>query len=198
MRPKVSDELLPRIKYRKAVGISKMNAEPALVLVGHHKEKEDTSKSFTENGNTKVGFKCLHYQVKEGDGQVRVTLVKKIPGPFDVGIRTLDGTAKAGDDYVALNKAVHFNADDSELVVEIGVIDDDQWEPDEDFYVELFHVNTETPLHGEDVKCTITIIDDDEPGILSFEKSFMQVSEASKHARLFVVRSDGSDGVSRM
>lgn len=64
MRPKVSDELLPRIKYRKAVGISNMNAEPALVLVGHHKESEDASKSFTENGNTKIGFKCLHYQVK--------------------------------------------------------------------------------------------------------------------------------------
>ncbi len=41
----------------------------------------------------------------------------------------------------------------------------------------------------------MTIIDDDEPGVLSFEKSFMQVSEASKHARLFVNRSDGSDGV---
>ena len=52
------------------------------------------------------------------------------------------------------------------------------------------------PLSGEDTKCTVTIIDDDEPGILSFEKSFMQVSEAQKFVRLFVNRSDGSDGVS--
>ena len=126
MRPKVSDELLPRIKYRKAVGISNMNAEPALVLVGHHKEKEDPSKSFTaENGNNKVGFKCLHYQVKEGDGHVKVTVIKKIPGPLDVGVRTTDGTAKAGEDYATLNKTIHFNADDKEQVVEIGVIDDD-------------------------------------------------------------------------
>lgn len=31
---------------------------------------------------------------------------------------------------MALNKTVHFNADDKEVVVEIGVVDDDQWEPD--------------------------------------------------------------------
>ena len=44
MQPKVSDQLLPRIKYRKAVGISNMNAEPALVLTGKKPEPAlDTS-----------------------------------------------------------------------------------------------------------------------------------------------------------
>ena len=108
-----------------------MNAEPTVVLVGHHKEKEDFSKSFTaESGNNRVGFKCLHYQVKEGDGPVKVTVIKKIPGPLDVVVRTNDLTATAGEDYAALNKAIHFNADDDELVVEIGIFDDDQWQPD--------------------------------------------------------------------
>ena len=96
MRPKVADELLPRIKYRKSVGISNMNAEPTVVLVGQHKPKEDLSKSFTENGNNRVGFKCLHYQVKEGEGPVKITVIKKVPGPLDVCVRTTDGTATAG------------------------------------------------------------------------------------------------------
>ena len=97
MQPKVSDQLLPRIKYRKAVGISNMNAEPALVLTGKKPEPAlDTSvMSITaENGNKQFGFKCLHYQVKEGDGTVKVTVVKKVPEPLDVGIRTVDGTAR--------------------------------------------------------------------------------------------------------
>ncbi len=145
MRLKVADGLLPRLKYRKAVGINNMNAEPALVLTGHHKEKDDLNKSFTtENGNNKIGFKCLHYQVKEGDGTVKIALVKKVPGPLDVGVRTVDGTAKAGDDYLPMDKLIHFDADETEKIVEVGVIDDDQWEPDEDFYVELYNVSTHT------------------------------------------------------
>ena len=44
----------------------------------------------------------------------------------------------------------------------------------------------------------MTIIDDDEPGVVGFEKSFVKASEANHYVRLFVNRSDGSDGVSRL
>ena len=68
--------------------------------------------------------------MKEGDGTVKVTVVKKVPEPLDVGIRTVDGTAREGEDYMKLEKTLSFLADEVEKVIEIGVIDDDQWEPD--------------------------------------------------------------------
>ncbi len=53
----------------------------------------------------------------------------------DVGVRTLNGTALAGEDYVTMDKAIHFLADEREKEIKVEIIDDDQWEPDEDFYV---------------------------------------------------------------
>ena len=50
-------------------------------------------------------------------------------------------------------------------------------------------------MSGDDVKCTITIIDDDNPGVISFEKAFIQASEAHKYVKLTIVRANGSDGI---
>jgi hypothetical protein len=55
-----------------------------------------------------------------------------------------------------------------ETFVEIEIIDDDQWEPDEDFLIELYDPDTKMRLVGADTQCRVTIIDDDEPGVLSF------------------------------
>lgn len=48
------------------------------------------------------------------------------------------------------------------------IIDDDGWEPDEDFYVVLYDINDEDKkqLYGDNTKTKITILDDDKPGVL--------------------------------
>lgn len=48
--------------------------------------------------------------------------------------------------------------------MKIEIIDDDSWEPDEDFYVQLYDPDTSEELEGQDTKTRITIIDDDKPG----------------------------------
>ena len=50
------------------------------------------------------------------------------------------------------------------------IIDDDGWEPDEDFYVELYDKTTGNRLIGEDTRTRVTILDDDKPGMLVFEE----------------------------
>ena len=50
------------------------------------------------------------------------------------------------------------------------IVDDDGWEPDEDFYVELYDKNTGERLHGQDAVTRVTILDDDKPGMLVFEE----------------------------
>jgi hypothetical protein len=49
--------------------------------------------------------------------------------------------------------------------IPIKIIDDDEVELDEDFYIELFDLETKRILPGSDTKCTVTIIDDDKAGI---------------------------------
>ena len=50
------------------------------------------------------------------------------------------------------------------MTVDVGIMDDDNWEPDEDFFVQLYNVDTGEELQGQDTKTRVTIIDDDKPG----------------------------------
>lgn len=52
----------------------------------------------------------------------------------------------------------------------VKILDDDAWEPDEDFYVELYDEGTKNRLVGEDTRTRVTILDDDKPGVLVFEE----------------------------
>lgn len=48
--------------------------------------------------------------------------------------------------------------------------DDEEWEPDEDFYVQLYSVADDKPLPNKDVRTRVTIIDDDKPGQICFQE----------------------------
>ena len=50
------------------------------------------------------------------------------------------------------------------LTVDVEIMDDDNWEPDEDFFVQLYNPSTGEELTGQDTKTRVTIIDDDKPG----------------------------------
>ena len=53
-----------------------------------------------------------------------------------IGVRTIDGTAKAHDDYLPINEIVKIPY--LEYKFEVRIVDDTAEEPDEDFYIELF------------------------------------------------------------
>ena len=44
---------------------------------------------------------------------------------------TIDKEAKAEEDYIALDTVLQFDHGQSEHYVEVKIIDDDSWEPDE-------------------------------------------------------------------
>lgn len=91
-------------------------------------------------------------------------------------------------------------SDKNELTIEVPIIDDDDWNADLDFHIELFNYDKFAnysqyeQLAGDDTKCTITIIDEDCPGTLGFEATDVQVSSEDKHAIVKVIRTDGTDG----
>jgi hypothetical protein len=62
---------------------------------------------------------------------------------------------------------INVNAKSSKQV-DVEIVDDDGWEPDEDFYVYLYDINNpdKEQLYGDNTKTKVTILDDDKPGVL--------------------------------
>lgn len=59
------------------------------------------------------------------------------------------------------------------MEMKIPIADDDEWEPDKDFYIDLFDTDN-IRLEGEDTRCRVTILDDDRPGCLAFESTSLK------------------------
>lgn len=63
---------------------------------------------------------------------------------------------------------MQFQEGDTEKYIEVVINDDDSWEPDEDFHVQLYEDTGENgeliELKGKDTNTRVTIIDDDKPG----------------------------------
>ena len=66
-------------------------------------------------------------------------------------------------------------AGETEKVIKIGIIDDPEWEPDEDFTVELQDLETRKLLDGDDTKCTVLILDEDKAGTIGFPETSVDV-----------------------
>jgi len=85
------------------------------------------------------------------------------------------------------------------LKIEIAIVDDDEWEPDLDFFVELYDPNKDPEsendrLKGDDTRCKVTIIDEDFPGTIAFELSDVSVHKSCDKVDVRIIRQDGSDG----
>lgn len=129
------------------------------------KAMKDTS---TQKDNPYYGFKCLKYSVNESKGILELEILNKKKTAGGVSVKTKNGTAKAGEDYEKLERAIKFKKGQESGKIHIKIMDNDVWEPDEEFFVELYDYKTGYKLVGRDVTCTIVIIDDDNPGVLSF------------------------------
>merc|ERR1719454_2697292 len=129
--------------------------------------------------NESFGFQCLHYSVSESSGKLTIAVVNKKRQAGSVRACTIDGDAKANEDYIPFD----------------GINDDDNWEPDEDFFVQLYEPNTNEELVGQDTKTRVTIIDDDKPGQICFENTKgIKVAPTEEVCEVKVIRKNGSDG----
>ena len=85
-----------------------------------------------------MGFKCLHYSVTESSGSVEITIIKKIEMEVTIGYRTIADTAFAPKDFSHVDEHITFGPREIEKKIQIPIVDDDEWEPDLDFIVELY------------------------------------------------------------
>jgi len=73
-------------------------------------------------------------------------------------------------------------------------MNDTEWEPDEEFKVQLVDEITQKRLEGENTECVVTILDDDKPGSIGFPERFKTIQKGSKDAFIVIKRFDGSAG----
>jgi solute carrier family 8 (sodium/calcium exchanger) len=113
-------------------------------------------------------------------------------------IETIDGSAEATKDYIAINQTLTFEPDELVKNIDIAIIDDNEWEPDEVFFVKLSldpeDPNSKGVVIGKRAIQEITILNDDDPGVFEFEKPSFLFKESEGTAQIPIVRSNGADG----
>ncbi|KAF4669462.1 Sodium/calcium exchanger 2 [Perkinsus chesapeaki] len=142
-----------------------------------------------------INFSCPRFAIMEGAGKVVLPLVLSSPVDQEITIHyeTVQGTATAGDDYVpVVDGQVTIKAGElASRDIAIEVLDDDEVEDDENFWVRLTKV-TKGAVLGKLSVAEVTIIDDDEAGELVLEKEELRVM--GDEAEVVVLRANGCSG----
>lgn len=186
---------MKRAMYRKQVAIG---AARPVIKKGQKYRKDHTMASSFDKAmrNDSFGFACLHMSVSESIGAARVRIENKHRTETKVGVRTRDDTATKDDDFIAIDEIVSFGQGEAFKEIEIRIIDDHGWEPDEDFYVELYAADGKNgdKLAGRDTEVRITILDDDKPGQLAFANPTVRHAATHSDCVINVKRIHDADG----
>ena len=73
----------------------------------------------------------------------------------------MDGTAEAGSDYIPVRDTLVFEANQSCKNIEVEIIDDNEWEPDEVFFIKVSVESDQPARIGKRQICQVTILNDD-------------------------------------
>jgi len=158
---------MTRAHYRSAASHiilgagSKKPHIPRISGTGGHKEAHS------------VSFELPFYSCIECDKMVHLDVIRHGPTEAEVTIpyKTVEGTALNFQDYIPVDTELIMGTGVSKSIISIEIVDDDLYELDEHFYVQLG-----TPRTDDGSKCVIgsygetrvTIIDDDVPGVVRF------------------------------
>lgn len=111
---------------------------------------------------------------------------------------TIEGEAKAGEDFVYAKAKLFFAANEMEKRFAIKIVDDDIEEEDETFTVRLFDLQCHDPLvklSPMHETANILIVDDDRPGVVSMASQSIEAQEGHGPAKMVLVRQGGGKGV---
>lgn len=148
--------------------------------------------------NAIFNFACTSSSVMENAKQIELKVMRtgNIMIPATCSYETIDGTATKGEDYVEAKGVLEFREKETQKSITVEIIDDDQWEPDETFFVKLFLPNAADPRCklGDRSINQVTIINDDDPGTFQFKEPAFMCKESQGILQLPVCRTNGADG----
>ena len=185
----------------------KKNSKEAALQAEIREMNENVAKSGQKG--TSVYFHPSEYTVVESCGTCYVTVIRVGERLFDtvyVDYETLAGTAEEGSDFEPAKGTLCFAPGETSKSVSINILDDDIFELDEYFYIHLTGVRTEdaktnevpTTTLGLPSKATITILDDDYPGVFTLEHEKFEIMETVGMLTLRIVRLIGARGIIRV
>ena len=128
-----------------------------------------------------VQFSNTEYTVNEDAGEVEVTVTMSEPlnSPVNVTLRTTDGTARSGQDYVGESKTVTFPANTTSQTTTVTIVDDHLAEAaDEHFFVQL-ESSSGSSLEVNEAPAKVTIVDNDAVTV-EFQRSTYKASEGDE------------------
>lgn len=197
--------------YYRIQAVRNMTGQGAIVKKPNAKEiqaqiqekKAEAEEIKHEEG---VYFSPPEFTVVESCGTCYINVVRYGASLYDevqVDYETLDGSAVAGDDYNGTKGTLVFAPGESEKAIPVTILDDDVFELDEHFYCTLSNVrcaNTARPAVklGEASTATITILDDDYPGVFTIENASYTFMETIGVLTVRIIRLIGARGTVRI
>jgi len=147
-----------------------------------------------------LGFMSPNYAVLETAGTFKLPVVRKgdLALPVDVEYKSRDGTAKAPEDYQAVNGRLHFPPGEDTRLVEIQIMKDNKPEEDEQFFVDLCNpscgIEDAMAVLDKPSSVRILIVDNDEPSIIYSDQEQIEVreEECDKPVVISIRRKNGS------
>ena len=145
-----------------------------------------------------VGFSSANYAFNEGvaggSATITVTRTGATNGTVVVGYRSANGTATAGQDYIAQSGLLTFDPGTVVQTFNVAINDDSLIEASEIFSLTLSNSSGNAALAI--TSTTVTIVDNDfRAGNLTFSAAFYSVAESGGTVGVNVVRTNGSTGV---
>ncbi len=102
----------------------------------------------------------------ESIGTYKVSIIRhgKMDETVRVRVETIDGSAVEGEDYLPVNEVLTFDPHEREKEIGVTIVDDNQWEPDEEFFLKLTLIpgrDSDNVKLGRTSIMEITILNDD-------------------------------------
>jgi len=179
----------------------------ALKAAGEAKKGlKDTSS--LDMSKTYIAFESTVYSVFEDKGHVDVVVVRKGNTASNVSCRfnTVDGEAVHGSDFEFTTGVLTFKKGELKKTIRVKLVDDNDYEPDERFFIELNQPKPPTGNKGTFSEpfeflgtsiCSITILDDQQPGTMSLDKEVYAMTDGTS-LKIKIQRTDGADGEAKV
>ncbi|VDL73415.1 unnamed protein product [Nippostrongylus brasiliensis] len=106
------------------------------------------------------GFASEKFKVVESAGEfvAEVIRTRGARGEVSIPYKTVDGQAKAGDDYEHQEGVLKFDDEQIKAEIRIPIVNDDEYEKSEDFYIELGEPVWHRTLADDDVDWSVEIL----------------------------------------
>jgi len=114
-------------------------------------------KAFTTNCKPVISFDASNYSINETDGSITIHMerTENTTDSVSFNYMTVDGTAKAGKDYISSVGTVRFEKGETRKSITIDIVNDKEAEGEETFFVVLTDNSDSVIFHQSSVEVTI-------------------------------------------